>query len=59
LATIATLILTGVLITRRARAYGIDKAGWLGIGGKTILALLAFSWVLVGLYVLIITFLTH
>ena len=54
LATIAMLILTGILITRRARAYGIDKAGWLGVGGKTILALLAFSWVLAGgVYVLI------
>jgi hypothetical protein len=53
LATIAMLILTGVLITRRARTYGIDKAGWLGVGGKTILTLLAFSWVLVGLYMLI------
>lgn len=53
LATVATLILTGVLITRRARAYGIDRAGWLGVGGKTILALLAFSWVLAGgVYVL-------
>jgi hypothetical protein len=58
LATIAMLILTGVLITRRARAYGIDKAGWLGVGGKTILALVAFSWVLVGLYVLV-NFLMH
>jgi hypothetical protein len=54
LATIATLILTGVLITRRAQAYGIDKAQWFGVGGKTILALLAFSWVLAGgVYVLI------
>jgi YD repeat-containing protein len=52
-ATIAILILTGVLITRRARAYGIDKVGWFGVGGKTILALIAFSWVLVGLYMLI------
>lgn len=52
-ATIAILILTGVLITRRARAYDIDKARWLGVGGKTILALIAFSWVLVGLYMLI------
>lgn len=58
LATIAALILTGALITRRARAYAIDKAGWFGVGGKTILALIAFSWVLVGLYALI-TFLTH
>jgi hypothetical protein len=54
LATIATLILTGALITRLARAYGVDKAGRLGVGGKTILALLAFSWVLAGgVYVLI------
>lgn len=58
LATVAMLILTGVLITRRARAYGIEKAGWFGVGGKTILALLAFSWVLVGLYVLV-NFLMH
>ena len=40
-----------LIIARRARTYGIDKAGWLGVA--TILALLAFSWVLVGLYVLI------
>jgi hypothetical protein len=45
--------LTGVLITRRARAYGVEKTGWLGVGGKTILAIVAFSWVLVGLYVLV------
>jgi hypothetical protein len=58
LATVVVLILTGILITRRSRAYGIEKAGWLSVGGKTILALLAFSWVLVGLYALI-AFLTH
>jgi hypothetical protein len=52
-ATIVMLVLTGVLITRRARAYGIEKTGWLGVGGKTILSLIAFSWVLVGLYVLV------
>jgi hypothetical protein len=52
-ATIPMLILIGVLITWRARAYGIEKTGWLGIGGKTILSLLTFSWVLVGVYALI------
>lgn len=52
-ATMVMLVMTGVLITRRARAYGIEKIGWLGVGGKTILTLLAFSWVLVGLYVLV------
>jgi len=45
----------GVLITRRAQAYGIEKAGWLGVGGKTVLALVAFSWVLVGLLYVLIT----
>ncbi|MEH2512580.1 hypothetical protein V1291_003934 [Nitrobacteraceae bacterium AZCC 1564] len=52
-ATIPMLIVTGVLITWRARAYGIEKTGWLGIGGKTILSLLAFGWVLVGVCALI------
>jgi hypothetical protein len=54
LASIAMLILTGVVMTRRARAYDIDKAGWLGVGGKTILGLIAFSWVLIGLYALVV-----
>jgi hypothetical protein len=52
-ATTVSFLLTGVLITRRARAYGIKKTGWLGVGGKTMLALLAFSWALVGLYLAI------
>jgi len=47
------LVLSGVLITRRAQTYGIKKTGWLGVGGKTMLALLAMGWVLVGLYSLI------
>jgi hypothetical protein len=57
-AGIVMLVLSGVLITQRAQTYGIKKTGWLGVGGKTILALIALSWVLVGLYVLI-TFLMH
>jgi hypothetical protein len=58
-ATIVSLLLTGVLITRRARAYGIKKTGWLGVGGKAMLALLAFSWVLVGLYMAITAAINH
>jgi hypothetical protein len=58
-ATIVSLLLTGVLITRRARAYGIKKTGWLGVGAKTILALIAFSWVLAGLYMAITAMINH
>jgi hypothetical protein len=59
LATIVSLLLTGVVITRRAQAYGIKKTGWLGVGGKTMLALVAFSWVLVGLYLAITAVINH
>ena len=52
-ATIVSLLLTGVLITRRAQAYGIKKTGRLGVGGKTMLVLVVFSWALVGLYLAI------
>jgi hypothetical protein len=59
LATMVSLLLTGVLITRRARAYGIKKTGWLGVGGKTMLTLVAFSWALVGLYLAITAVINH
>src|SRR5258706_558080 len=30
-ATIVLLLLTGILITQRAQAYGVKKTGWLGV----------------------------
>jgi hypothetical protein len=57
--TIVLLLLTGVLITQRAKAYGIKKTGWVGVGGKTILALLVFSWLMVGLYALVTALIPH
>ena len=47
------LTLSGVLITRQARKYDVEKSGWLGVGGKAILSVLAVSWVFVGVYLVV------
>lgn len=38
--------IVGSIITRQARTYGVEKTGWLGVGGKSILYLIFLSWVL-------------
>lgn len=45
--TIVVMSVAGTVITRLARNYGIEKTGWLGIGGKSILMLLVLSWLIV------------
>ena len=52
--TISTMVwmaVTGTLITWRARKYGIEKPGWVGLGAKVTLSILALSWALVGVLV--------
>jgi hypothetical protein len=53
LAAIVWMALSGTLITRRLRTYGFEKHGWAGVGAKTMLSVLALSWVLVGVYYLV------
>jgi hypothetical protein len=53
IATIAWMALAGTLITRQAQKYGFKKSGWLGLGAKVMLSILALSWVFVGIYLLI------
>ena len=43
LAVVATFAVMGTLITLQARAYGVEKTGFVGVGGRSVLALLAFS----------------
>jgi hypothetical protein len=53
IATIAWMALAGTLIARQAQKYGFKKSGWLGLGAKVMLSILALSWVFVGIYLLI------
>src|SRR6266511_3410040 len=53
LATLAVFCVAGHLITKLAKNYGIEKAGWLGVGAKSMLALVAISWVFVAVLVLL------
>jgi hypothetical protein len=46
------LCVAGSLITKLAKTYGIEKTGWLGVGAKSMLAVLAMSWVVVGVIAL-------
>jgi hypothetical protein len=50
---IAVYLLTGLVITRLAKNHGIEKTGWLGLGGRANLAILVFGWVVVGIYLLV------
>src|SRR5262249_40093555 len=43
----------GYLITKLSKKYGIEKTGWLGVGGRSMLAVLAMSWVVVGVIALV------
>jgi hypothetical protein len=43
LSALILLCLSGVLITRQARKYGVEKSGWLGVGGKAMLSVFALS----------------
>jgi hypothetical protein len=47
--TIAWMGLTGTIMTVQGRKYGVKKLGWLGVGGKTMFAVLVLSWVLVAI----------
>lgn len=48
LVSITIVFAMGAIITRLARRYGIEKTGWLGIGAKAMLGLIALGWILVG-----------
>jgi hypothetical protein len=53
ISTLVWLAATGTLMTRRARKYGIEKPGWIGLGAKVTLSILALSWVFVGFYLVV------
>lgn len=48
LAALIGMLLFGDLVTRLVRRYGIPKTGWVGVGGKTILVSMGFSWAAIG-----------
>ena len=45
--SIVWMLLAGTLMTRRARRYAIQKTGWLGVGAKVMLTVLALAWLVV------------
>ena len=47
-AILLCVCLAGSLITRLAVREGVTKTGWLGVGAKTVLSLLALVWAAVG-----------
>jgi hypothetical protein len=50
LTTVVWMCLAGIIITRQAGRYGVEKTGYLGVGAKTMLSVLVLSWVLVAIY---------
>lgn len=44
------LIIPAVLINWLVRKRGIEKTGWLGVGGKTVFSVAAINWVLIGVF---------
>jgi hypothetical protein len=53
LSALILLCLSGVLITRQARKYGVEKSGWLGVGGKAILSAFALSSLFFAAYLVV------
>ncbi|HTA98915.1 MAG TPA: hypothetical protein VK804_00425 [Bradyrhizobium sp.] len=47
LAVLIAWIILGIVITRLARNYGIQKHGWFGLGGRANLWLIVLSWALI------------
>ncbi|HET7888269.1 MAG TPA: hypothetical protein VFL62_18760 [Bradyrhizobium sp.] len=45
---LADYLLAGVIITRLAKSYGVEKAGWVGVGARANALILAFGWIVVG-----------
>jgi hypothetical protein len=45
------VVIPAVLINWLVRKRGIEKAGCLGVGGKTALSVGAINWVLIGIFV--------
>ena len=45
--TIIVIVVSGAVITRLARNYGVKKTGWLGVGGKSVLVMITLTWVIV------------
>jgi hypothetical protein len=41
--TMVVMSVAGTIITKLARNCGIEKSGWLGVGGKSIVVLLGLS----------------
>jgi hypothetical protein len=47
-------LVVGAIVTRLARNYGIEKYGWLGLGGRANICLLVLSLFLVAVYSLVV-----
>lgn len=52
LAFLVSFCLAGVVITRLGAKRGVKKTGRLGLGAKTVLSLIAASWLLAGICLL-------
>ena len=50
LAFVVTFAIMGTLITLQAQAYGVEKTGFVGVGGRSVLALLAISVAAIAIY---------
>jgi hypothetical protein len=50
LSALILFCLSGVLITWQARKYGVEKSGWLGVGGKAMLSVFVLSSLFFGAY---------
>ena len=44
------LIIPAVLINWLVQKRGIEKTGWLGVGGKTVFSVAAINWVFIGVF---------
>jgi hypothetical protein len=53
ISSLVWLAITGMLITRQAQKYGIEKPGRLGLGAKVTLPILALGWAFVGVYLIV------
>ena len=42
---LVTLCVMGVVATRLARSYGVQKAGYIGVGAKSVVALTVVFWI--------------
>jgi hypothetical protein len=59
LATLASMIVMAIMITRLSANYGIKKVGWFGLGAKVVFGLFVLSWVFTAAMFLLIYLFGH